>query len=77
MDKIKYLDSAGLRQMTESVNGEISALAKATLDALAEVYENMELLEKRACGYSYDAVTEKLTLPQSSVPAAAAEKEEI
>ncbi len=74
--KKKCFDGASLRQLAESVNGEVSALSEAVASAMAEefrkVYQEIGALEARLGSYTYVAGEEKIILPQ---PAAAGAKE--
>ena len=64
--KKKRLSEENLKSLADAVNGNMASFLAAVTDTFAEVYENMEELERKLNdNYSYDPEKEMLIIPHN------------
>lgn len=62
--KKKWLSEENLKSLVDAVNGNMASFATAVTNTFAEVYENMDELEKQLnSSYSYDPKKKCLLFP--------------
>lgn len=62
---MKHLSQQNLERLIADIQGDMSGFSTSAVCTFEEVYRNLETLDERIQGLTYDQPTETVTIPKS------------